>query len=267
MTGDASVRYQRDDRGVVTITLIRPERHNAFDDATIADLRAAFDAVAGDEDARLVVLAAEGRSFCAGADLNWMRRMADFSYEENLADARALAEMLGHLDALPVPTIGRIHGPAYGGGVGLVACCDIAIGTPEARFVLSEVRLGLVPATIGPFVVNAIGARAARRYFVTAERFGADEALRLELLAQTVPAEALDDTIARVAEAILAGGPCAVREAKALIGDLVRGSTADGAPLDARAHTSELIARVRGSAEGREGISAFLEKRPPRWKP
>jgi len=266
MTTTDAVRYERDPRGVVTITLARPDRHNAFDDAMIAGLTEAFDTVVRDGEARLVVLAGEGRSFCAGADLAWMRRMADFSHDENLADARALAVMLERLDTLPVPTLGRIHGPAYGGGVGLVACCDIPVGTPAAGFVLSEVRLGLVPATIGPFVVNAIGARAARRYFVTAERFDADEAVRLGLLAEVVDPGALDRRLDELVEAILAAGPLATREAKVLVGDLARGATAGGMPIDPVAHTSELIARLRGSEEGREGVAAFLEKRPPRWK-
>jgi methylglutaconyl-CoA hydratase len=256
-----TVQVSTDGRGVATVTLANPERHNAFDDGMIAALRENFEALGTDASVRVVILAAEGRSFSAGADLNWMRRMADYGVEENLEDARALAQMLRSLDTLPRPTIARVQGAAFGGAVGLVSCCDIAIGTPRASFSLSEVRIGLVPATIAPYVVAAIGPRAARRYFQSAERFDAAQALALGLLSDVVEEERLDAAVDAMAETLLANGPAAVSAAKQLVRD-VSGRPVDGELIEA---TSRLIAEIRVSEEGQEGLGAFLEKRAPRW--
>ena len=246
---------------VATVTLNRPEIHNAFDETLIAHLTAAFVSLDDDPDVRVVVLAAAGRSFCAGADLNWMKRMAAFGRQENLADAHALAAMLRALYALSKPTVARVSGAAYGGGVGLVAACDIALGVPEAMFALSEARLGLIPATIAPYVIEAIGARQARRYFVTAERFDAAEALRIGLLHEVVAIEAIDARIDRLVGTLKAAGPAAQLECKALIRGVAHRPIDD----DVIAGTAEHIAAVRASPEGREGVAAFLEKRAPAW--
>ncbi|MCH8000083.1 MAG: enoyl-CoA hydratase/isomerase family protein [Proteobacteria bacterium] len=251
---------QVDDDGVAWVTLTRPEVHNAFDDTLIAELRAVLGGFASDERVRAVVLGAQGRSFSAGADLNWMQRMAGYSERENLDDARALVDLMRTLYELPKPTLALVQGPTYGGGVGLVACCDIAIAAETANFCFSEVRLGLIPAAIGPYVIAAIGERAARRYFLTAETFSAREALRIGLVHDVVPDEALRDIGRRVIKALLRGGPNAQVAAKDLI------LTISGRPLDDLAEeTAKRIARLRVSEEGREGIAAFLEKRKPGW--
>jgi methylglutaconyl-CoA hydratase len=251
------------DRGVATITLARADRHNAFDESLIAALTTALRTLDADAGVRIVVLAGRGRSFCAGADLAWMQRMAQFSDAQNLADAGALAQMLATLDRLSKPTIARVHAAAMGGGVGLVACCDIAIAAADATFALSEARLGLVPATIGPYVVRAIGARAARRYFLTAERFSAAEAHRLGLVHDIVPAAALDERIAVLVSALRAAGPMAQRAAKELIAAVANRAIDDAMIGD----TVQRIATIRASAEGRDGIAAFLERRAPTWAP
>ncbi len=246
---------------VATVTLNRPEIHNAFDETLIAQLTATFVSLDDDPDVRAVVLQGTGRSFCAGADLNWMKRMAGFSREENLTDANALAAMLRALHALSKPTIARVHGAAFGGGVGLVSACDIALAVPEATFALTEARLGLIPATIGPYVIEAIGARQARRYFLTAERFGAAEALRIGLLHEVVPLPQIDARIGELVAAIKAAGPVAQLECKALI----RGVAHRPIDADVIAGTAEHIAAVRASPEGKEGVAAFLGKRTPAW--
>ena len=251
---------QIDDDGVAWVTLTRPEVHNAFDDTLIAELSAVLGGFASDERVRAVVLGAQGRSFSAGADLNWMQRMAGYSERENLDDARALADLMRRLYELPKPTLALVQGPTYGGGVGLVACCDIAIAAETAHFCFSEVRLGLIPAAIGPYVIAAMGERAARRYFLTAETFSAREAMRFGLVHDVVPDEALRDIGRRVIKALLRGGPNAQVAAKDLI------LTISGRPLDDLAEeTAKRIARLRVSEEGREGIAAFLEKRKPGW--
>lgn len=251
---------QVDDDGVAWVTLTRPEVHNAFDDTLIAELNTVLGGFASDERVRAVVLGAQGRSFSAGADLNWMQRMAGYSERENLDDARALVDLMRTLYELPKPTLALVQGPTYGGGVGLVACCDIAIAAETANFCFSEVRLGLIPAAIGPYVIAAIGERAARRYFLTAETFSAREALRIGLVHDVVPDEALRDIGRRVIKALLRGGPNAQVAAKDLI------LTISGRPLDDLAEeTAKRIARLRVSEEGREGIAAFLEKRKPDW--
>lgn len=251
-----------DQRGVATVTLNRPQVHNAFDDAVIAELTERLAQLGADPAVRAVVLTGAGESFSAGGDLNWMRSMAGFSAAENEADALRLAQLLDTLDRLPKPTVARVNGGAFGGGVGLIACCDVAVGVETARFGLTEVRLGLAPATIAPYVVRAIGARQARRYFLTGERFDAREAQRIGLLHEVVAADALDGTVERLLDALLAGGPLALVACKQLVDD-VSGRT-DREQL--KRDTAALIARLRVSAEGQEGLHAFFERRPPAWR-
>ena len=246
---------------VAIVTLNRPEVRNAFDDVLISNLTGVFLDLDKDETVRAVVLAGAGSAFCAGADLNWMKRMAGYGYEQNLADAEALARMLKTLDRLSKPTIARVHGPAYAGGVGLVAACDIAIGSHEAEFCLTEVKLGLSPATISPYVVRAMGERLARRYFLTGEVIDAGEAYRLRLLSDVASREELDAAVNALLGHLVIGG----RAAQAEIKDLVR-SVAAGPADDAMiADTARRIAEIRVSPEGKEGIASFLEKRKPDW--
>lgn len=247
--------------GIATVTLNRPAIHNAFDETLIAKLTQTFVDLDDERDVRVVVLAGAGRSFCAGADLNWMRRMAAFDHDENLRDATALAAMLRALYALSKPTIARVHGAAYGGGVGLIAACDIAIAVPEATFALTEAKLGLIPATIGPYVIEAMGARQARRYFLTAERFAAAEALRIGLVHEIVESTQLDARIDGIIGALRSAGPFAQLECKALI----RGVAHRPIDADVISGTAGHIAAVRASAEGKEGVAAFLGKRTPAW--
>jgi methylglutaconyl-CoA hydratase len=252
------------DGAIGIVTLNNPEKHNAFDDTLIADLTRELKALEGNAAVRIVVLSAAGKSFSAGADLNWMRRMATYSEEENFRDAMGLGDLMFTLHGLSKPTIARVQGPAYGGGVGLVACCDIAVGTQNAAFSLSEVKLGLIPAVISPYVIAAIGPRAAQRYFLTAERFDAAEAFRLGLLHELVASEeAMDDKINDLCATLLAAGPQAIAEAKALIAGV------SNRPIDQTlvADTARRIAKVRAGDEGKEGVRAFLEKRKPLWHP
>jgi len=250
-----------DGRGVATLTLNRPTRHNAFDENVIAELTYAFEHIASLAQARVLVLRGEGKNFCAGADLEWMKRTAHFSHEQNLREAEAMARMLRMLNFLPLPTIASIHGAALGGGVGLVCCCDIAVASKDAVFAFSEVKLGLIPATISPYAIAAIGARAARHYFLTAERFDAVRARELGLVNEVVPGPQLHETVQRTVSTILANSPAAVRAAKQMIFD-VNGKAITEKLLQ---HTSAGIADARASEEGREGVTAFLEKRPPKW--
>lgn len=246
---------------VAIVTLNRPEVRNAFDDVLIANLTKVLLDIEKDEAVRVMVLAGAGSAFCAGADLNWMKRMAGYGYEQNLADAKALAQMLKTLDRLSKPTVARVHGPAYAGGVGLVAACDIAIGSHEAEFCLTEVKLGLSPATISPYVVRAMGERLARRYFLTGEVIDAGEAYRLRLLSDVASKEELDGAINAILGHLVVGG----RAAHAKIKDLLR-SVAAGPADDAMiADTAQRIAEIRVSPEGKEGIASFLEKRKPAW--
>ncbi|MCM8595189.1 enoyl-CoA hydratase/isomerase family protein [Accumulibacter sp.] len=250
------------DGGVGILTMNRAQRHNAFDEELIAAMTEALRRLRADSRVRVVVLSARGRSFCAGADLGWMRRAAGYSPEENLNDARKLADLMSTLNEMPKPTIARVQGPAYGGGVGLIAACDVAVGTYDAVFALSEVKLGIVPAVISPYVLAAIGERYCRRYMLTAERFSAAEAYRIGLLHEIVPGEEqLDEAIAEIVETLLANGPNAQAECKSLI------RVVTGQPIDEQTteETAERITRVRASEEGREGLAAFLEKRPPAW--
>lgn len=250
-----------DSRGVATLALNRPSVHNAFNAELVAALSEAFEWVA-EEGVRVLVLSGEGHSFSAGADLNWMRDMASASEAENREDARRLAAMLRRLDQLPCPTIARVNGHAFGGGVGLIACCDLAVALEHALFGLTEVRLGLVPATISPFVVPRIGINHARRYMLTGERMDARTAQHIGLITDIVPPGQLDGHIDDLVDLLLAGGPKAQARVKALI-RLVASSQSEPEELDRR--TSETIAALRVSREGQEGLSAFLEKRQPAW--
>ena len=246
---------------VATVTLNRPDVRNAFNDEVIGELTDAFRELGQRDDVRCIVLAAAGTAFCAGADLNWMRRMADYTREENLADAGQLATMLRTIYECPKPTIARVQGDAYAGGTGLVAACDIAISVDSANYCLSEVRLGLIPATISPYVIRAMGARAAHRYFLTAERFDASEAHRIGFVHEVVSADALDAKVAELAQTLVNAGPQAVRLCKKLVQDV--GEQAITPALVQM--TVEGIADIRVSAEGREGVQSFLQKRKPNW--
>jgi len=247
--------------GVVTLTLNRPEVRNAFNDELIGLLTQAFRHWGEHSDVRCIVLAAEGTAFCAGADLNWMRRMADYSYAENLADAAQLAEMLQAIYACPKPTLARIQGDVYAGGMGLVAACDIAVSVDSAHYCLSEVKLGLVPATISPYVIRAMGARAAQRYFLTAERFDALQARRLGFVHEVTSAETLDVTVSGITDALCIAGPQAVKACKQLLHDVAGRDIS----RELIAHTVKGIADIRSSAQGKEGVQAFLQKRKPSW--
>ncbi len=247
--------------GSVWITLNRPEIHNAFDDRLITALTAELARLAGDEAARAIVLTGSGRSFSAGADLNWMRRTSAYGEAENLTDARALARLMSTLHELPKPTVARVNGPALGGGTGLVACCDIVIASAEAMFGTTEVRLGLIPAVIGPYVIGAVGVRQARRLMLTGERIGAAEAARVGLVHEVVAADQLDAAVESILGQLLKGGPHALAAAKRLIRDVA------GRPIDPELvdDTARRITALRATPEAREGIGAFLDKRRPNW--
>ncbi len=247
---------------VAEVWLNRPEVRNAFNDGVVSELTTTFTALAARQGLRAIVLAGHGKAFCAGADLSWMRSMADYTWAQNHADAGALAQMLWTLWTCPVPVVCRIQGDCYAGGVGLAAVCDVVVAAEGMHFCLSEARLGLLPATIGPYVVRAIGESAARRYFVTAERFSATRAAQLGLVHEVVAAERLDAQVAEVIAALLANGPAAVKACKQLVKDIA-GRTIDERLRD---ETARRIADIRASAEGREGVRAFLDKREPAWK-
>lgn len=246
---------------VATITLTQPDVRNAFSDEVIADITKAFQTVGTMDSVRAVVLAAEGPAFCAGANLNWMRAMADYTREENLVDAGKLAEMLRVIYECPKPTIARVQGDVYAGGMGLVACCDMAVAANTAGFCLSEVKIGLIPATISPYVIRAMGPRAAHRYFLTGERFDATEALRIGFVHQLVDGDALDGAVDGLLKHLLAAGPDAVRACKKLVLDVAEREI----NADLIQATVEGIADIRASAEGKEGVQAFLNKRKPHW--
>ncbi len=249
---------------VAIVTLNKPAKHNAFDDELIAELTEALRTLEADDATRIVVLSASGRSFSAGADLNWMRRMAGYSKEDNQRDAMHLAALMRTLCFLAKPTIARVQGPAYGGGVGLVACCDVAVASHDASFALSEAKLGLIPAVIAPYVVAAIGERSARRYFLTGERFSASEAWRLGLVHELAQDDTeIDDRVGEIVDAMLACGPVAQREAK----DLIRAVANRPISTELIQDTAGRIARIRSSPEGREGVTSFLEKRRAAWLP
>jgi methylglutaconyl-CoA hydratase len=258
---EALFRVERRAGGVVWLTLDRPEVHNAFDDRLIAELTKELERLGAGAGVRVVVLTGAGRSFSAGADLTWMRRTASYGEAENLADARALAKLMQTLNELPKPTVARVNGAALGGGTGLVACCDIVVASSQATFGTTEVRLGLIPSVIGPYVLAAIGPRQARRLMLTGERISAAEALRLGLVHEVVAAEQLDGAVERIAGELLKNGPAALAAAKRLIRDL------GGRPIEAPLidDTARRIASLRATSEAREGVGAFLEKRPPAW--
>jgi len=257
---DAILPCAVDHRGVATLTLNRPELHNAFDDALIAALHAAFDGLRRRGDVRVLVLAGAGKSFCAGADLNWMRRMGEADPAVNEAGALAMAAMFEALDTLPCVTVARVHGAAFAGATGLIAACDVAIAAEDTRFAISEVRIGIAPATIAPYVLAAMGPRAARRYWLTGERFDAAEAVRIGLVHAAVPAADLDAAVAAVVAQALQNGPGALKACKALIR-----ATAGPVTEEVRRETAARIAALRATPEGREGLASFLEKRRPAW--
>lgn len=247
---------------VATVTLNRPDVRNAFNETMIAEVSAAFTALGAREDVRAIVLAGNGKAFCAGADLNWMRKMAGYSDAENRADAMGLAQMLAAVYRCPKPVIARVQGDAYAGGMGLVCTADIVVAADTVNFCLSEARLGLMPATIAPYVIRALGEQASRRYFVTAEAFDCATALRLGLVSEAVSAADLDATVQRIAQTLCANSPNAVRECKQLVQDVASEPIDDALIAD----TAERIARIRASDEGRDGVSSFLERRTPRWR-
>lgn len=261
MTSSPALTLDIDARGVATITLNRPQLHNAFDDVLIAQLIDALQEAADHPGVRVLLLAAKGKSFSAGADLSWMRRMADASRADNLQDAHKLSTLMETLDRFPTPTVAKVQGAAMGGGVGLVACCDIALAADSAVFSLSEVKLGLAPAVISPYVIAKIGAAQARRYFVTAERFSARQAQAIGLVHEVIEPGGLEAATEAMLSILLANGPQAMRAAKALISSAA--ASQDAAAL--RATTAGVIADLRASEEGREGLRAFLEKSRPAW--
>jgi methylglutaconyl-CoA hydratase len=258
----ATLDIRRPSPQVAEVWLNRPEVRNAFNDGVIQELTAAFSTLGADAELRAIVLAGHGKAFCAGADLSWMRAMAGYSWDENQADATRLAEMLWTIYRCPLPVVGRIHGDCYAGGVGLASVCDVLVASDTAHFCLSEAKLGLLPGTIAPYVVRALGEQASRRFFITAERFSAAQAHALGFVHELVSADALDARLAEVVAQLLANGPAAVKACKQLVQDIA------GRPIDAdlRAETARRIADIRASSEGREGVQAFLAKRDPAWR-
>ena len=263
MTTLTTLDLQRPTPHVARVFLNRPEVRNAFNEAAIAELSAVFTELAADAQLRVIVLGGHGKAFCAGADLSWMRAMACYTWAENRTDAQALADMLWAIYRCPVPVIGRIHGDCYAGGVGLAAVCDVLVAAEAANFCLSEARLGLLPATISPYVIRAMGEQAARRYFVTAERFTAAQAHAMGMVHELAAADAIDARVDELVATLVANGPMATRACKALVQDVA------GMPItpDLRAETARRIADVRASDEGREGVQSFLNKRAPAWLP
>ncbi len=257
----ATLDIRRPSPHVAEVWLNRPEVRNAFNAEVIAELTAAFTTLGAEPDLRAIVLGGHGKAFCAGADLGWMREMAGYDWEQNRADAQALADMLWAVYRCPVPVVGRIHGDCYAGGVGLAAVCDVLVAAEGINFCLSEARLGLLPGTIGPYVVRAMGEQAARRYFVTAERFSSQQAHGIGFVHELCAAEALDATVGEIVAALVANGPMAVRACKLLVQDVA------GVPLTPalREESARRIADIRASAEGKEGVQSFLHKRPPSW--
>lgn len=246
---------------LATVTLNRPDVRNAFNEKTINELALAFDELGRNELVRAIVLAADGAAFCAGGDLNWMKAMAGYTHAENNADAMQLAQMLRTIYLCPKPVVARVHGDCYAGGMGLVAACDVVVAADVANFCLSEVKLGLIPATISPYVIKAMGEQASRRYFLTAERFSAAEAYRIGFAHEVVPADAIDAKVAEIVKALLGNSPNAVKEAKALVRDVAGQPVTDALLAD----TALRIAHIRASEQGREGVASFLEKRKPAW--
>jgi len=263
MTAEATLIISQRGPGVAQITMSRPEVFNAFDEAMIGQLDQAFDKLINDDSVRVIVLAGDGKHFSAGADLQWMQRASNETQEWNLADARRFASMLGKIDACPKPTLARIQGAALGGGVGLACACDIAIVADNASFAVSEAKFGILPAVIGPYVTNAVGKRHARRLALTMTRIRAVEALAIGLVHQISALDDLDAAVDATAQELLAGGPNAQREIKALFAQLQVGPVT----AEVRELTAQTISRVRGTEEAREGFAAFLDKRPANWIP
>jgi methylglutaconyl-CoA hydratase len=253
---------RRPSKHVAEVWLNRPEVRNAFNDGVITELTEAFRTLGSDADLRAIVLGGHGKAFCAGADLGWMRAMADYSWQQNHEDAARLAEMLWAIWSCPVPVVGRVHGDCYAGGLGLAAACDVLLASDNVHFCLSEAKLGLLPATIAPYVVRAMGEQAARRYFVTAERFSAAQAQAMGFVHEVVAADALDAKVTEVVAALVANGPAAVKACKQLVKDVA------AVPITPalRDDTARRIADIRASSEGREGVQAFLNKRDPSWR-
>lgn len=251
------LRCDIDQRGVATLTLQRPDKHNALNDILIAALTAELQRLAAFDPCRMVVLTGAGATFCSGADLAWMQASVKFDEERNRQDAQHLADLLAALHHFPKPTLAKVQGPAYGGGVGLIACCDIVIANEQALFAFSEVRLGLIPAVISPYVVSAIGARTAGKLFLTAEKFSAAQAREFGLIHECVSASELEDAVARCVESLLKAGPQAVKECKALLRTLT--------PATQSVDLAKWIARLRVSEEGQAGLHAFLNKQAPPW--
>ncbi|MEH6467936.1 MAG: enoyl-CoA hydratase/isomerase family protein [Porticoccus sp.] len=251
-----------DTRGVTTITLNRADKHNAFDNQMVNQLTSAFEQTAANPKIRVLVLAAEGKTFSAGADLHWMKHMGECSYEENLRDAEALAHMLKTLNEMPLPTIAKVQGPAFGGALGLISCCDIAIAATHASFAFSEVKIGLIPATISPYIIESMGSRAVRRYFITGETLNAQQAVQLGLINETVEETQMDNTIEQLTTTLLKNSPAAMYSAKQLVREI------EHRPINEMLikKTCERIVEIRRSKEGLEGLSAFLQKRQPDWK-
>jgi methylglutaconyl-CoA hydratase len=263
MTTFHTLELQHDPRGFATLWLNRPEKNNAFNAKMIRELILALDELGGDNSLRFILLRGRGKHFSAGADLAWMQQCAGLDYNTNLDDARELAELMYNLAKLKVPTVAVVHGAAFGGALGLISCCDMAIGTSDAQFSLSEVRIGLAPAVISPFVVQAIGERAARRYALTAERFSGDRARELGLLAEAFPAAELEQQVAAWVDNLLLNSPQAMRASKDLMREVGHGELTPSL----RRYCEDAIARIRVSHEGQEGLRAFLEKRPANWQP
>ena len=254
-----TVKIQQDGP-VARVSFCRPEIHNAFNDSLIYEMTDLFSSLKQDGDLRVIVLTGEGKSFCAGADLNWMRRVKDYSFEKNLEESMALAELFWLLYSMPLPVIGRINGAAIGGGTGFVAVCDIAVAAESAKFSFSEVKIGVVPACIGPYVIRKIGEGKAREFFISGERLTAAEAYRIGLVNRYYPDDKLDEEIEALIKTILSSGPNAIKMAKELISNVPLMT-----PDQFRPYTAEMIARLRKSDEGQEGMDAFLNKRKPNW--
>ena len=261
MTATATLEIVRRSPHVAEVWLNRPEVRNAFNEHVIAELGATFAMLGADTSLRAIVLGGRGKAFCAGADLGWMREMAGYTWERNRSDAQALANMLWVVYNCPVPIVGRVHGDCYAGGVGLAAVCDVLVAAEPVNFCLSEAKLGLLPGTISPYVIRAMGEQASRRYFVTAERFSATQAAAMGFVHEVCAADALDAKVDEIVAALVANGPMALRACKTLVQDMA------GRPIDAalRDETARRIADIRASDEGREGVQSFLNKRKPAW--
>ena len=263
MNNPKTLEISQRSKAVAQITMSRPDIFNAFDETMIGELDAAFEQLINDAEVRIIVLAGAGKHFSAGADLKWMQRASNESREWNLADARRFAAMLGKIDTCPKPTLARIQGAALGGGVGLACACDIAIAADNASFAVSEARFGILPGAISPYLINAVGKRHARRLALTMSRIRADEALALGLIHQVSTLDDLDTAVDATVQELLEGGPNAQREIKALFAQLQVGPVTE----EVRELTAQTISRVRSTEEAREGLAAFLDKRPPGWKP